>query len=191
MYQYHNRPVGGLNTSVTPVFYQSVIMSQESYDALKTRVEAILEALGFHSDLVLPPQATLMYSYQITSSLWSYIQYEKGGTRYDLELNEIHRLPHPIEVTPDQYDWEIFKDDFDEEFLVLTMDNDYMYKVHENLLEKKGCIWPFETFKPQIKILRNNGEGLPDIHSLEKLDIDLYFDKERVQILGEYHRIPR
>lgn len=191
MYQYHNRPVGGLNTSVTPVFYQSVILSQESYDALKTRVEAILEALGFHSDLVLPPQATLMYSYHITSSLWSYIQYEKGGTRYDLELNEIHRLPYPIEVTPDQYDWEIFKDDFDEEFLVLTMDNDYMYKVHENLLEKKGCIWPFETFKPQIKILRNKGEGLPDIHSLEKLDIDLYFDKERVQILGEYHRIPR
>lgn len=191
MYQYHNRPVGGLNTSVTPVFYQSVIMSQESYDALKTRVEAILEALGYQSDLVLPPQATLMYSYQITSSLWSYIQYEKGGTRNDLELNEIHRLPYPIEVTPDQYDWEIFKDDFDEEFLVLTMDNDYMYKVHENLLEKKGCIWPFETFKPQIKILHNKGNGLPDIHSLEKLDIDLYFDKERVQILGEYHRIPR
>ena len=74
MYQYHNRPVGGLNTSVTPVFYQSVIMSQESYDALKTRVEAILEALGFQSDLVLPPQARFsVYRIQLKSRLISMI----------------------------------------------------------------------------------------------------------------------
>lgn len=178
--------IGGRNTHVRPIYYESVIMEQSSHDKLLSHLQS--NGCLYHD---YPGQVTVMYSPSIPLPPLAQEHFENNRILQDLECHQLKPLPHVITFQPDMYRYKRFIDPFNCHFLVLEFiggkDTNPLIK-RNRYLQHIGLIWEYGEYIPFLKIqMLDEHEDTPN-YPLP--DFPLSFDKVNYQVLGEVINTP-